>query len=236
MKTIPKIDFEVTQSLFVVSAPSGTGKTTLNRRLMRDHSDIVMATSHTTRPMRSGEKEAYDYYFLDIPSFEAMINKGELLEYAQVFGNYYGTSFRELRKLVHEGKKVVLEIDVQGWEKAKSTLIATKSIFIVPPSLEVLRTRLTGRGTDSIEAQQRRLRTAKMELMKSYLYDYFIINDDLEQAYVQLEAIIHHGQFAGISKQNGIRHCEGLIKEFELSSWDLGDLPENIQRDKKETG
>jgi guanylate kinase len=209
----------VEKPVYVVSAPSGTGKTTLNRQLLNKNPDVQMSVSYTARPMREGETPGVDYHFVTPDQFKDLISAGEMLEYAEVFGKLYGTSIREIKRINSLNKTVLLEIDVQGWEKAKPRLRHAVSIFILPPSVEALWQRLEMRGTEPREIRFRRLMTAKKEIEKGYLYDFFIVNNALEQAYSELYAIVIKGENGKTGPTEGQRLCAALLKEFESAAW-----------------
>lgn len=204
--------------IFAVSAPSGTGKTTLNCRLERDHLDVEISVSLTTRKQRPGEIAGKHYHFVDRPEFEKNVAAGNMLEWAEVFGNLYGTSKAEVERITAKGHKVILEIDVQGWMTAKPKLPGALSIFILPPSMIDLWHRLEKRGTDSPEVRWRRFQAARDEIAAGRIYDYFIVNDDLERAYKELEAIIVSGEPGRTSQEAGEALCDRLLNEFEQSS------------------
>lgn len=210
-------------SIIVVSAPSGTGKTTLIHKLLERHKNIDFSVSHTTRPMRQGEKDGVDYHFVSKEDFKKKIDLGEMLEWANVFGNLYGTSKNEIVRITEKGHRVVLDIDVQGWEQARKKIPEAMSVFILPPSLKCLWDRLEGRGTDSFEVRWRRLLTAKKEIESGHLYHNFVINDDLERAYIELEHIVIHGTEGHIKTSEGINLCRALMSEFDSADW-LKDL------------
>jgi guanylate kinase len=197
-------------NIFIISAASGTGKTTLVSRLLSAHADVRVSISHTTRSPREGERNGEHYYFVGTAEFEGMIGKGEFLEHADVFGNYYGTSFSGLQTLQREGFDVILEIDVQGAEQVRRALPEAVSIFILPPSFAVLSERLRGRNTDSAEVIEKRLRQARGEIEQSLLFDYVVINRDLEEAEAQLSAIIRSQRQTQARQKNFI---EGLLSE-----------------------
>lgn len=205
--------------VYVVSAPSGTGKTTLNRKLLDEHPSILMSVSYTARPMRDGETPGVDYHFVTRDQFEHLIASGEMLEYAEVFGKLYGTSIREIKRINALEKAVLLEIDVQGWEKAKPRLRHAVSIFILPPSVAALWDRLEKRGTEPAPIRFRRFMTAKHEIEKGYLYDYFIVNTDVEHAYDELQDIIINEKNGKIGNVQGRGLCEKLLAEFENADW-----------------
>lgn len=176
--------------IFIVSAASGTGKTTLVSRLVKNHSDIRVSVSHTTRAPRGSEQNGIDYHFVNTTEFENMIAADAFLEHAHVHGHYYGTSLSGLQELTQTGADVILEIDTQGAEQVRRTLPDAHSIFILPPSFTVLRKRLTSRGTDQPEVIAQRLQKARSEIEQAYLFDYIVINDDLVRAENELMYII----------------------------------------------
>ena len=176
--------------LFVVSAPSGGGKTSLVRALMERAGGLSVSTSHTTRALRSGEHDGVDYHFIDEPRFTAMVAAGEFLEHAQVFDHYYGTARAPVTAQLTAGADVILEIDWQGARNIRAAMPATISIFILPPSIEELQRRLTNRG-DKPETIVRRMRDAVNEMSHFAEYDYLVINDDFERAATALVAIVN---------------------------------------------
>lgn len=177
-------------NIFILSAASGTGKTTLVKRLLDHQADIRVSVSHTTRPPRQGEENGRHYHFTDRDTFERMIGEAAFLEHAEVYGNYYGTSLAQLEALRRQGFDVILEIDVQGAAQVRRLLPDAVSIFIAPPSLATLAYRLGNRGTDSPEVIGRRLAQARNEIEQAPLFDYLIINDDLDRAEAELTAVI----------------------------------------------
>jgi guanylate kinase len=205
--------------VFVVSAPSGTGKTTLNRRLLAENPDVEMSVSYTARPMRAGERTGVDYHFVSREQFQDLIVKGEMLEYAEVFGKLYGTSIREIKRINGLNKTVLLEIDVQGWEKAKPRLRHAVSVFILPPSVKALWERLEKRGTEAPAVRFRRLMTAKKEIEMGHLYDYFIVNNEVDNAYDELHGIIIKGKKGLLGNAEGVALCRSLIEEFDKAAW-----------------
>ncbi|QFS85665.1 MULTISPECIES: guanylate kinase [unclassified Marinobacter] len=176
-------------TLFVISAPSGAGKTSLVAEMLRQDSQLGVSVSHTTRPMRTGEQDGVNYHFVSRDEFEAMIAEGDFLEHADVFGNYYGTSHAWVRETLATGQDVILEIDWQGAEQVRRLVPECISIFIVPPSAEVLRERLIGRGTDAPEVIERRLAEAEEECRHAAEFDYLVVNDDFGVALADLLAI-----------------------------------------------
>lgn len=173
---------------FIVSAPAGTGKTTLVRMLADEFPSVVASISFTTRRPREGEIDGVDYNFLTHEEFQKKIVSGDFLEYVKLYGDYYGTSRSWVEKHLNLGKHVVLVIDTQGALQLRHTWKVV-SIFIKPPSLEALKSRLLGRGKDSIENIERRLALAKQEIDASRYYDYVIVNEDLSIAYKILKSI-----------------------------------------------
>jgi len=204
--------------LFVVSAPSGTGKTTLNNRLMKDFPAIEIAISHTTRKRREGEIDGASYHFVMKDYFQTMIRHGELLEWAEVFGNFYGTSRRELDRIFAKQHSVLLEIDVQGCQTILRTKPDAVTVFILPPSIEALWHRLEQRGTDSATERWRRLMTAKKEISSGNLYENFIVNDHMERAFDELKSIIIDGKHSVLSREEGVALCNKLVDEFRSSA------------------
>lgn len=203
----------------VVSAPSGTGKTTLNRRLVKEHPQVAISVSHTTRQPRPGEQEGVHYHFVDKKSFEQMIIREEFLEWAEVHGNYYGTSSLEIARIQNLGQAPLLEIDVQGWHLARPKMSKAISIFILPPSLEELWQRLEKRGSDSLETRWLRLQNAYREIERSEYYNYFIVNDDIDRAYEELQNIVIDGKRGEIDSVAGAMLCTKLKKEFKNADW-----------------
>lgn len=177
--------------IFVISAPSGAGKTTLLRRVMSLLPGLAFSVSHTTRGPRPGEREGVDYYFVDQETFLAMQARGEFLEWAEVHSNYYGTSRETVEKSLASGLDLILDIDVQGADQIREKLGGGATfIFIAPPSWEELRRRLTGRGTDSADTVELRIRNAWREMAAVERYDYVIVNGDIDEATDSLRAIM----------------------------------------------
>lgn len=207
------------QPVFVVSAPSGTGKTTLNRRLVAEHPQVQISVSYTTRTQRPGEQSGVHYHFVSKERFRALIEKGEMLEFAEVFGTLYGTSLAEIQRLRAADKIPLLEIDVQGWQTASPKLPEAKSVFILPPSIEDLWKRLEGRGTEAPPVRWRRLMTAYDEIKVGSLYEHFIINRHLDSAYRELEGILIRDEPTQLTRAEGLAHCQKLLQEFEEAPW-----------------
>ena len=176
--------------LFIVSAPSGAGKTTLVRLLLEKDPGIRVSISSTTRPPRTGEHDGREYHFVDGQYFLEMVSRGDFLEWAEVHGNYYGTSRRWIEAEMTAGRDVLLEIDWQGAQQVRKAFPSAIGIFILPPSLEELKSRLSGRGTDSAETIARRIAAARDEMRHVDEFDYVIINDDLQQALGNLRSIV----------------------------------------------
>ena len=176
--------------LFIVAAPSGAGKTTLVRLLLEKDPEINVSISSTTRPPRAGESDGREYHFVDVQDFLEMVSRGEFLEWAEVHGNYYGTSKRWIEKEMEAGRDVLLEIDWQGAQQVRKVFPMAIGIFILPPSLDELKSRLSGRGTDSPETIARRFAAARDEMRHVDEFDYVIINDDLQQALGNLSSIV----------------------------------------------
>lgn len=175
--------------LYIVSAPSGAGKTSLLTALREQLDQIVISVSHTTRAPREGETNGQHYHFVTVAEFQEQVAQENFLEYAQVFDNYYGTSRLAVNKLLAQGKDVILEIDWQGAQQVRSRTDDALSIFILPPSKAALEQRLTGRGQDSDEIIQRRMRDAQSEMSHYPEYDYVVINDDFAVALEELKSI-----------------------------------------------
>jgi len=180
----------MTGSLFIISSPSGGGKGTLIRRVLAELDDIRYSVSYTTRPMRPGETNGVEYNFVTVSEFEFHMAAEDLLEYAIVHGNYYGTSNLQINEAMAEGLDVILEIDVQGARIVKRKRSDAVNIFILPPSFEVLATRLRNRGTESEEQLAVRLQNACEEVKFFSECDYVIVNDDVEQAVTNLKSVI----------------------------------------------
>jgi guanylate kinase len=176
--------------LFIVSAPSGTGKTTLVERLVQVVPNLRMSRSYTSRPMRAGERDGVDYNFISRERFDAMVRDGAFLEWATVFGHAYGTSAADTEALLTAGHDVVLVIDVQGARQVRSRGIETVGIFVLPPSAATLEQRLRGRSKDSEEQIRRRLEVACREVGEYSQYEYVVINDDVGRAVERLAAIV----------------------------------------------
>jgi len=176
--------------LFIVSAPSGTGKTTLVEKLVQRIPNLCMSRSYTSRGPRAGEQDGVDYNFISRERFEAMIEGREFLEWADVFGNYYGTCRDDTEQCLAVGKDLVLVIDVQGAKQVRNSGAASIGIFVLPPSAEILEQRLRGRSKDSEAAIQKRLEAACREVGDFASYEYVVVNDELDAAVERLRAIV----------------------------------------------
>ena len=176
--------------LFIVSAPSGTGKTTVVERLVKVTDRLKLSRSYTSRAPRGDEADGVDYNFVSRATFERMVAGGEFLEYADVFGNLYGTHAGDTVRCLESGDDVVLVIDVQGARKVRATGLPHVAVFVMPPSYEVLEQRLRGRSKDSDDAIRRRLDVAREEVSAFEEYDYVVMNDDLESCVQRIKAIV----------------------------------------------
>ncbi len=176
-------------TLFIVSAPSGAGKTSLLSRIVPQDDVLKLSVSHTTRPPREGEEDGVHYHFVAVDEFEKLRGEGVFLESAEVFGNFYGTSEAAIRKQLQAGFDVILEIDWQGAAQVRKRITDAVSVFILPPGVDVLRERLGSRGQDSEEVINKRMRQAHSEMAHYPEYDYLVFNDDFDLAVTQLKAI-----------------------------------------------
>ena len=180
--------------LYVVAAPSGGGKTSLINALLEKDERIRLSVSHTTRPPRPREENGIHYHFIDEPAFVSLIGENAFLEHARVFDNRYGTGREAVEKQLAAGLDVILDIDWQGARQIRESFPACCSIFIIPPSLEILRQRLEARGQDSQEVIQRRMRDAQAEISHWNEFDHLVINDDFDKALSDLHSIIRTGK------------------------------------------
>ncbi|OEC61554.1 guanylate kinase [Pseudomonas sp. ENNP23] len=188
-------------TLYIVSAPSGAGKTSLVKALVDTDPRIRVSVSHTTRSIRPGEVDGVNYHFVSREAFVHMLEHGDFIEHAEVFGNLYGTSQRWLLQTLAEGHDLILEIDWQGAQQVRHLMPQAKSIFILPPSQEALRQRLDNRGQDSAEIIERRMREAVSEMSHYVEYDYLVINDDFAVALEDLRAIFRSQRLVQASQQ-----------------------------------
>jgi len=197
-----------TGTLYIVSAPSGAGKTSLVKALVDAQPQVRVSVSHTTRAMRRGEVDGVNYHFVSREDFLARLERNEFLEHAEVFGNLYGTSQRWLEDTLAEGFDLILEIDWQGAQQVRRLMPQAKSIFILPPTQEALRQRLNNRGQDSDEIIDKRMREAVSEMSHYVEYDYLVINDDFAHALIDLQSIFRSNQL--IQKTQQQRHARLL--------------------------
>ncbi len=175
--------------LYIISAPSGAGKTSLVAALLKTDTAIEVSVSHTTRKARPGEQDGINYHFVETEKFEALISEGAFLEHANVFGNYYGTSLPWIESRLAMGQDVILEIDWQGAQQVRRIVPEAMSIFILPPSKSALRERLTNRGQDAEDVIEKRMAQAESESSHYCEYDYLVINDDFDHALADLISI-----------------------------------------------
>ena len=219
--------------LFIVSAPSGAGKTTIIRRLMGgpvgQSERLVYSVSHTSRPARQGEVEGRDYHFVDAATFRRMAAAGEFLEWAEVHGEFKGTSRAGVLAALEAGRDVLLDIDVQGAEQLRRSALPAHSIFILPPSYEELERRLRGRGLDRADAIARRLAVSLWEIERYKNYDYVIINTDLDRASDALAAILLEKQYR-LDRMND--RVAGVLATFAGRLAPVGPRPDEKQDQK----
>lgn len=194
-------------------APSGTGKTTLAQQLVAGPGNYVFSVSATTRPAREGEVEGLDYHFVDLERFQRMIDRGELAEWAEVHGRFYGTPRAELERAAGEDRHVVLDIDVQGARQIRESAPDSILIFVLPPDVATLMARLTGRGTEDREDVARRLRSALEELKAVEEFDYVVVNDDLERCLETIRGIVS-GEVEGSGSTVHEREAQVLRAEI----------------------
>lgn len=205
-------------TLFVVSSPSGGGKGSIIRSVLPVVQNLSYSVSYTTRGPRNGEVEGREYFFVNRNTFEEMVAAGEFLEWANVHGNFYGTAKQQVLDETANGLDIILEVDVQGAASVRKLLVDSISVFILPPSYEVLRERLIARGTDSPEELEIRLRNAPQELSQYSAFDYVILNDRIDRAAAQLASIIDAERARCVRQETLVN---AVIEEFKLS--DLKD-------------
>jgi guanylate kinase len=203
--------------LLIVCSPSGAGKTTLTRELLRTFSWLTFSVSCTTRKPRAAEVDGRDYFFIDRAEFERRVAEGKFIEWAEVHGNLYGTSIAELSRARAEGKMgVVFDVDYQGARQIKAQLRNVLGVFILPPSMDELARRLRGRATDDEPTIQRRFEKAKREIENYPLFDYIIVNDDLEKSQARLRSIV----YAETSRCSRMAiSAERLLRDETVGSW-----------------
>jgi guanylate kinase len=200
-------------TLYIISAPSGAGKTSLVHAVVATLPDVVVSVSHTTRKMRDGEVDGKDYHYVDEPHFQEMIANDEFLEHASVFGNRYGTSKQQIQDQLLSGKDVILEIDWQGARQIRQLMSGCKSIYILPPSIQALRDRLHSREQDSDDVIESRMREAVSEMMHYAEFDYIVINDDFDQAREELASIfVCNRMLLDHQQQRHVDLLAGLLK------------------------
>lgn len=188
-------------NIFVVSAPSGGGKTSLVNGLLEQVDNLKLSISYTTREKRAGEEHEKNYYFVDENEFTSMIAAGKFLEHALVFGNYYGTAKQRVVEALEQGLDVILEIDWQGAKQIKDNFPRAWLIFVLPPGLDTLRERLENRGSDDAPTIQRRLDDATHEMSQYKLFDYLVVNDNFEQALTQIITIVEATRLRRIRRE-----------------------------------
>jgi guanylate kinase len=197
-------------ALFIVSSPSGGGKTTLVKALLEAEPELRLSVSHTTRAPRPGEVNGREYHFVTPREFERMLEAGEFLESAEIYGNRYGTSQKWIERELADGRDVVLEIDWQGAQQVRRLMRPVASIFILPPSPDVLAARLRGRGQDSPDVVARRLAAARDEVSHVAEYDYVIINEDFNRAALDLRSIV---------RAERLKLARQLARRINLTNW-----------------
>ena len=213
-------------TVYIISAPSGSGKSTLVDKVRKLVPDLDFSISYTTRSPRGNEQNGQEYFFVSREEFQQMVRRDEFLEYADVFGNYYGTAKSVLRQAEERGKDLLLDIDVQGAEQIKGKLPSALSIFIMPPERKTLESRLRKRSLDAEEVIQRRLVTASREIENYQKYDYILINDRLEESIEALMAILLAEQLKRSGVQ-GSAHDAGTLAKAEGCR--LGNIRERLQ-------
>ena len=211
------MSFSANPRLFVVSAPSGTGKTTIVRRLVAEAPGASLAVSHTTRPPRAQERHARDYFFVGHGEFDEILRGDGFLEHASVFGNRYGTSRREVEQKLASGRKVILEIDWQGAGQIRASMPEAESVFLLPPTRAELRQRLEGRKSDPPEVLERRLSEARGDVAKWRDFHYALINDDLDRTCRRMLLILE-GRGTQYSVADA-RHRERIEQRIASGGW-----------------
>ncbi len=198
-------------TLYIFSAPSGAGKTSLVTELVKSTDRLMVSVSHTTRAMRPGEENGVHYHFIDVATFENMVADDVFLEHARVFDNYYGTSQQAIEEQLANGFDVILEIDWQGARQVRQRMPDNVSVFILPPSRAELENRLKGRGQDSDDIIARRMRDAVSEMEHYAEYDYMVVNDDFETALAELKSIVNSRRLVASRQQLAL---QGLLTEL----------------------
>jgi len=208
-------------TLYILSAPSGGGKSSLARSLAGRSENIVTSVSHTTRPQRPGETDGVDYFFVDLAQFEQMVKDEGFLEYAKVFDHFYGTSRHAVEQAIKANQSVLLDIDWQGARQVRAAFAGVVSVYILPPSIEILAQRLADRGRETPEQISARLAEAATEMSHHGEYDYIMVNTEFDQALGELEVLIYHGE----SPQSG--------QGFDVAA--LVDCAKNVRLKTSET-
>lgn len=201
-------------NLIIISSPSGGGKGTLIKEILKTVPNIGYSVSYTTRGMRDGEENGRDYFFVSRAEFSGLIEKEEFLEFAEVHGNLYGTSINSVQKEIANGNDVILEIDVQGAESVRRKMPEAVGIFILPPSFEVLRNRLIARATEKQSDLSLRLRNSINEVRQYEYFDYVVINDDVERATGDLQHVILAERLKRVRQTNAV---QGILDSFDIS-------------------
>lgn len=217
--------------ILVISAPSGTGKSTLNKKFLTRNTKFELSISYTTRDKRKGDQHGVDYNFITTEAFKKQIENENMLEYAKVFNNYYGTSLDEIKRIQKQNHTPLLEIDVQGWEQVQQKHSRCLSIFILPPSIKELWQRLTKRDSDSRQVQINRIISAKNEILNAKKYGFFIVNNNLEESLEEMEQIVHT-QKGSLDHAQGLAHANMLLQEYE-DKWFLDILHEKQRYDQQ---
>jgi guanylate kinase len=205
---------DITGKLIVISAPSGPGKTTVVKKLLEENGNLVASVSFTTRKIRENEKEGLDYFFVGEKTFENMIRSNDFLEHATVFGNFYGTERKSVSQNLQKGINVILEIDWQGAQQIKSRMPECVMIFLIPPSREVLLSRLKNRGTDSDQEIEYRFNQAVLDLEQSNMFDHVLVNDQLDRVVSEISLCIE-GKANKIDESRGV--SESIKSFFETN-------------------
>jgi guanylate kinase len=201
-------------NLIIISSPSGGGKGTLIKKVLKVVPNIGYSISYTTREMRAGEAHGRDYFFVNRSEFESLIETGALLEYAEVHGNFYGTALSQIKTEIEAGRDIILEIDVQGAGLVRAKIPEALSVFILPPSFEVLKNRLTARATEKPEDLALRLKNSFGEVSHFTEFEYIVINDDATRAAADLQTVILADRLRRIRQETAIK---GILSSFETS-------------------
>ena len=202
-------------NLIIISSPSGGGKGTLIKEILKSVPNIGYSVSYTTRPMREGEADGRHYFFVSQEKFKELIDEGEFLEYATVHGNFYGTSIKQINAEIALGRDIILEIDVQGAESVRRTMPEAVSIFILPPSFEILNARLTARATEKQDDLALRLRNSFIEVSRFGEFEYIVINDSVDRASADLKRIILAERLRRVRQTDSIR---AILDSFDISN------------------